>query len=225
MKIERLEIKSRNIKKQGEFYGKILGLEIRNKTADSFEVIIGSSVLKLTESKPATPYHIAFHIPPDKIRNALDWTKVRVEVQKNDDEEIVDFSAWNAMSLYFYDADNNILEFISRRDLYPPADEAFSHKSILGIAEAGLATNSIPEKFSNLEQSIGLQKYDGNFENFCAIGDEEGLLITINKNKKDWFPTNDKAFASEFIMIIDHQQKKFKLEFEKDELMVFYEPI
>ena len=225
MKIERLEIKTINLEDQQEFYGKILGFEIVNKTSDSFEVNIGSSVLKLTEDNTATPYHIAFHIPPGEILPALAWIKDRVEIQKNGDEEIVDFSAWNAMSLYFFDADRNILEFISRSDLFPSTIEPFSQKSILGIAEIGLATNRIKEKFAILEQTCGLEKYDGNFENFCAIGDNEGLIITINKNKKDWFPTNDKAFASEFRLIIYHQNQRFKLEFDKDELMVFSEPI
>src|SRR5690606_19596496 len=219
MKIEKLGITSQNLGEQLEFYSSILGLNIQNKTASSFEVIIGSSVLKFTEKKTATPYHIAFHIPPGEINAALAWVKKRVEIRKNG-QEIVDFSAWNAMSLYFYDADKNILEFISRSDLYPSGDKPFTHQSILGIAEIGLATNDIPEKYTILNQIIGLEKFDGNFENFCDIGDDEDLIIIIDKNKKDWFQTNDVAFVSDFKMTIRHNNQNYNLNFEKDKLEI-----
>ena len=166
MKIEKLEMKTSNLEKQQEFYGKILGLEIKNLNSDSFEVMIGSSVLILTEDNTATPYHIAFHIPPEEINASLNWVKERVEIQKNANDEIVDFSAWNAESLYFYDADKNILEFISRSHLYPKANKNFSKKSILGIAEIGLATNDIPQKFNVLNETNALEKASSQKEVF-----------------------------------------------------------
>lgn len=220
MEIEKLEIKTPNLKAQKEFYGITLSLEIQNENANSFEVIIGSSVLKLAEDNTATPYHIAFHIPPEGINEALNWIKERMEIQKNGNDEIVDFSAWNAESLYFYDADKNILEFISRSHLYPKANQDFSEKSILGIAEIGLVTNNIKQNFKALNETIGLEKYDGNFDNFCAIGDDKGLIIIIDKNKKDWFPTNDKAFVSDFSMTISHNDQSYNLNFEKDQLAI-----
>ena len=171
MKIERLEIKSRNLKEQQMFYSKTLGLKTYKGAGNSFEVETGTSVLKFIEDINATPYHIAFHIPPAQEKTALAWLKHKVEIQKNGQEEIIDFSAWNAMSLYFYDVDKNILEFISRRDLYPRGADGFTEKSILAIAEIGLATNDIPEKFRILNQTCDLKKFDGNFENFCAIAD------------------------------------------------------
>ena len=63
-----------------------------------------------------------------------------------------------------------------------------------------------------------LEKYDGDFERFCAIGDDEGLLITINQKLKDWFPTDDKAYKSEFKMEFTQQGKKHFLVFENDKL-------
>lgn len=220
MKIERLELKTVNLKSQQDFYSKTLGLYTYNQSDNSFEVKTGSSILKFTKDSTATPYHIAFHIPFAQERAALEWVKQRVQIQKNGQEEIVDFSAWNAMSLYFYDSDNNILEFISRKDLFPPGKEAFSEKSILAVAEIGLATNDIYQKFKVLNETCGLKKFDGNFENFCAIGDDEGLIITIDKNKKDWFPTDDKAYASDFGMTFKQEGKRYKFVFEKDRVTI-----
>lgn len=220
MNIESLQLKTLNIKGQKNFYNKILGLEMVYEGDNFFEVKTGSSILKFKEDSSSTPYHVAFHIPPGEVELALSWVKHRVEIQKNDQEEIIDFSAWSAMSLYFYDADKNIIEFISRSDLYPRGKGGFSGKSILAIAEIGLATNDISEKFKILNEFCGLKKFDGNFENFCAIGNAEGLIITIDKNKKDWFPTSDKAYSSGFEMIFKQGEKRFKLIYEKDSLTI-----
>tara|TARA_R100001369_G_scaffold38256_1_gene63810 strand:- start:18578 stop:18931 length:354 start_codon:yes stop_codon:yes gene_type:complete len=90
------------------------------------------------------------------------------------------------------------MEFISRKNLNGVLTEDFSEKSILGISEIGLATTNIEEKFSFLKEQCGLEVYDGNFHKFCAIGDDEGLLITINSEKKKWYPTGDIAYNSDF---------------------------
>ncbi|CAN5152808.1 hypothetical protein BH23BAC2_BH23BAC2_00980 [soil metagenome] len=217
MKIEKLEIRAGNLEDQLRFYRDIFGLEVGNRTTTSFEVKMGYSVLKFVAGN-FTPYHIALHIPPHEEEFALAWLKARLTVQKNGYEEIIDFSAWNARSLYFYDADLNIMEFISRNNLFTERSGGFSEKSILGIAEIGLATHSIPEKFKFLEDRCNLEKFDGNFDNFCAIGDDEGLIITIDKNKKEWFPTNDKAFSSEFKLRFSHKGNNYNLLYIKDEL-------
>lgn len=181
-------------------------------------VVIGYSILKFQYRRHATPYHIAFHIPDKQEEIALKWVKARVSVLKSNGDEIVDFSNWNAKSLYFYDADKNILEFIARRDFYKPDSGLFSKKSLIGISEVGLATKNIEEKYELLKKNFGVEVFDGNFEKFCAIGDDEGLLITINAELKDWFPTNDKAFISDFKMSFIQNGQFYKLNFEKDQL-------
>ncbi len=218
MKIEVLEIKTGDVGAQLKFYRDFLGLEIQNYQEESFEVKLGYSILKLIQDSNFKPYHIAIHIPDRQEKIALEWVKERVPVLKNNNEEIIDFSNWNAKSLYFYDADNNIMEFIARKSAHKPQSAIFSEESLLGIAEIGLATNNIKEKFEILRAKSQLEKFDGDFEKFCAIGDDEGLLITINKDQKDWFPTNDKAFSADFKIVFSHEKEKQKLKFENDEL-------
>jgi len=218
MKIESLNIYTSKLEEQLKFFRDLFGLTIQNYTEESFEVVIGYSTLKLIKKAHATPYHIAFHIPDKQEEIALDWVKERVAIIKSYNNEIVDFSNWDAKSLYFYDKDENILEFISRRELNPPKSAIFSEESILGISEIGLATENIKEKFDILNKHCQLEVFDGNFEKFCAIGDPHGLIITINKDLKDWFPANDKAYASEFSLKFSHQNKNHHLEFKNDEL-------
>lgn len=218
MKIERLEIKSADVKEQLKFYRDLLGLEIKNYKEESFEVELGYSMLKLVQDKDATPYHIAIHIPDRQEEIALEWIKERVPVLKNNNDEIIDFSNWNAKSLYFYDADKNIMEFISRRSFHKPQSAIFSEESLLGIAEVGLATGDIKEKYEFLKRECHLEIFDGSFDKFCAIGDDKGLLITIDKNEKDWFPTKDKAFTSDFELEFRHKDQKHTIDFVNDRL-------
>jgi hypothetical protein len=51
-----------------------------------------------------------------------------------------------------------------------------------------------------------------------AIGDENGLFICINKNKKDWFPTGDKAHSPEFELDFQENGKDHKLEFKNEQI-------
>ncbi|MGM0934761.1 MAG: VOC family protein [Bacteroidota bacterium] len=218
MKIHKLQLYSLNFRGQLHFYRDTLGLKVKQNSEENFEVQIGYSLLEFQYKQDAKPYHIAFHIPDNQEEVALDWVKRRVPVLKNNNEEIIDFSAWNAKSLYFYDADENILEFISRRIFNKPLSALFSEESIQGVAEIGIGTTQVREKFNFLNSHFGLEKYDGDFEKFCAIGDDKGLLITIDRNKKDWFPTDDKAYAAEFRVEFRHQEKDHQLVFENDHL-------
>lgn len=218
MKIEELEIYTTRLAEQKNFYREILELEILNENQISFEVQLGFSILKFVYKKNSTPYHIAIHITDKQEEKALDWLKSRGKILKAGNDEIIDFSNWNAKSVYFYDKDLNIMELISRRDFIKSESSEFSSKNLLGIAEIGLATNDLNDKFQFLKDKCKLQVYGGDCKIFCAIGDDQGLFITIDKNLKDWFPTGDKAFSSNFRIKFQNKGKRFELQFANDEL-------
>lgn len=220
MKILSLTVYTHQLQKQLKFYGELLGLPIKNKSKTSFEVVVGFSLLRFEQSNKATPYHIAFHIPGGQEAQGVNWIESRTTILKNGTDKIVDFSNWNAKSIYFYDEDKNIMELIARDNFLKPKSDSFSAGSILGISEIGLATNSIEEKYKILKEKCGLQIFDGNFAKFCAIGQPLGLIITINKNKKDWFPTNDTAYVSDFTMKFELENRQFCIEFRKDLLQI-----
>lgn len=198
MKIERLKIDTPNLMGQIRFYREVLGLQISKETEKSFEVKLGFSLLQFQQLPQATPYHIAFHIPSRQEESAVAWLKERTKILQDEGRDLVDFPNWNARSVYFYDADNNILEFISRSHCYPPTSQVFTVESILGISEIGLATTEVQQAFQFLNRHYNLQKFTEFGTSFCATGDDEGLFIVIDKNQKDWFPSSDKAYASGF---------------------------
>lgn len=218
MKIEFLKLFTANLQEQLVFYKEVLQLPVYNVTPEAFQVKIGASILEFREEKSAKPYHFAFHIPAEQEEKALSWLEERVRILKDGDDKIVDFPAWKAKSVYFYDAGKNIVEFISRREYFLPVSEEFSEESILEISEIGLATENVQEKFTFLNTNFGLTKFTGDYERFCATGDDEGLFIVINKNNKGWFPTGDKAFASPFEIKITVEQASFGAVFKNDRL-------
>lgn len=215
MKIQFLEIKTSRLDQQSHFYGKVLGLEILRKTGSSFEVRVGFSVLKFKQDPFSTPYHIAFHIGAHQEHTALVWLKERVGILKNEEEEIIDFSSWNAKSVYFYDPDKNIMEFISRGHLYPTHSKEFTNRDIIGISEIGLATDDVLQCYTYLNQEIGLTKYTGDYETFCATGDDEGLFIIANYVKKTWFPADDQPFPSPFSITLANNEGTTDLLYEE----------
>ena len=219
LKIKELIIKTINFKDQIHFYEKLIGLKLieLNKFQASFQ--IGQSTLKLIESENFYPYHIAINIPCNKENEALAWLKKRVNVLKADGNEIQDFNYWNAKAIYFYDLDKNIIEFISRKNLKNESNENFNSKSLLEISEIGMPVNDIKSTYTSLNKRMKIKKFDGGFERFCAIGDEEGLFICINKNLKDWFPTGDKAHSSEFDIKFEENGNEFNLSFLNGEII------
>lgn len=220
MKINRLKVFSSDIKSQLKFYRDELDFEVKNYSEKSFELELGYSILEFEYHENATPYHIAMHIPDNQELEAFEWVEYNIGALENNGEKIIDFSAWNAKSVYFYDKDRNIMEFISRRDFSKPESAIFNQNNIVGIAEIGLATDDVKAKFDQLNKECKLEKYDGDFERFCAIGEDAGLIITINNVKKDWFPTSDKAYQSPFELEFEHLGSHFSLNYRNNKLEI-----
>lgn len=218
MKIKQLHIYTKNLQEQKRFYAEVLELPVRQIGTNMIKIRLGFSEIFMEEKSTAKPYHIAFHIMPEKIEEARNWLTDKVELLTFKGNPIIDFSAWNAKSLYFYDENKNIVELISRKDLFPKTEKPFDAEQILGVAEVGLVTNNVKEKFNFLQQEFGLEKYDGDLEKFCPVGDDLGLFITINHQEKDWFPANDQAYVTDFQVAIQYQEKDFAFCFKNDKL-------
>ena len=216
MKIKELSLYTTQPSVLEDFYKNILGLKLVDKSDGELLFETKNSKLKFIRKNTSRPYHFAFNIASNKIKESLRWLKSRVSILKNKDDDIVDFPAWNAESIYFYDPDKNILEFIARKNLDNKTSGDFSSEDIFEISEIGVATQDFTDKFKTLTAIPGVSKFSGGDEVFCAIGSEYGLFILIDKNRKDWFPGNDKAFSSDFIAVIDTNNTETQVEFKED---------
>lgn len=200
MKINRLILYTANIKAQKDFYSNVLNVQVLQESLNGIELRFGSTILEFRYDDKAKPYHFAINIPSFMEKEALTWLKQRVEIFKHQGEEIVDFVNWNAKSIYFYDTDKNIVELIARRNLNLVFDGEFSSEQFLEISEIGLAVNDVSGVFEHLNLIGEVPLYFGNLDWFCAAGDEHGLCIIINKNKKGWMPANDQVFTADYMV-------------------------
>ena len=218
MRINELIIYTSKLDSQVKFYETRLKLTCIEQTEKRATFQIGDSLLTFESRKDATPYHFAINIPSHKEREALEWLKDRVEILKEEDIEIHDFNFWNAMAMYFYDADKNIVELISRRNLNNETTLPFDSNQLLCISEIGLATVDIEEKFKQLNELSNIESFSGSFERFLAAGDDHGLFIIVDKRTKDWFPTGDEAYTSDFELDFSSKEKNCRIRFENDKL-------
>lgn len=198
MKINELIIYTNKIDEQLAFYVDVLELQLLKRTAQTGSLKIGSSILTFVFKENVTPYHFAFNIPSNRETDALNWLKSRVQILPFEGLEIIDFETWNARAIYFYDKDLNIVEFISRKNVKSHNEMSFSSGSILNISEIGLATNDLEKTYRKINRIQKIDVFDGNFERFCAVGNDDGMFILVNPMLKKWFPTDDEAFESDF---------------------------
>ncbi|WP_353779356.1 VOC family protein [Winogradskyella sp. 3972H.M.0a.05] len=204
MRIEEVTLFTNNIKAQKHFYAEVLGLEQLVDEPHMIAFKIGESVLSFQYKSSFKPSHLAFNIPSYQEEEALKWLEQRVEILDFEGQKISDFVNWNAKAMYFYDSDNNILEFIARRNLNIENDVEFSSSSLVSISEMAIATNDIESLYQQINRIQSIPIFYGDFDRFCAVGNDEGLFILIDKAKKTWYPTLEEAFTSDFIIKGDY---------------------
>ncbi|WP_433763479.1 VOC family protein [Flavobacterium ginsenosidimutans] len=192
MKIDQIQIKTNDIQKTKTFYQNIFGLFILENDEKSITFQAGTSILKFIEDQEFNSiYHFAFNIPENQLEEAIQWCENKVDLIVLDDKSVVtNFENWNAHSIYFFDHNGNLLEFIARHDLNNEQVGEFNSASILSISEIGIVTES-PLKLGNqLIEEHGLHFFsqNTNTEKFAAIGDHEGLLILVQPTR-NWYPT------------------------------------
>lgn len=214
MNFEKIKIYSANLAAQKVFYTTTLGFELLEEKTNSFIVKIGKTALQFLERQGATNYHYAFNIPSNKGAEALAWLKERVEILDWRGAALVDFSDWNAEAVYFYDKDDNIVEFIARKNLNIKVTAKFDIRQVLGISEMGAPTDNVQEVYNRLQQFFPIEMYSGDLTRFAAMGDEHGLFIVINNQQKKWIPREDEAYFSPFEVRLKHQDTFWELKYE-----------
>jgi catechol 2,3-dioxygenase-like lactoylglutathione lyase family enzyme len=196
MKILEVELLTADLKSIEEFYSDKLQLNLLHKDEQTITFTAGQSQLTFRITETLQPvYHIAFEIPCNKLNEAMEWLSHRIELISFENNSVtVDFENWNAKSVYFYDDNQNILEFILRFDNDIQSNDAFDTASILNISEVGLVNNDVLQFGEELMENYGLRYYEKQppRENFCAMGNAGGLFV-ISGNERNWFPTDTKA--------------------------------
>lgn len=216
MKLAHIQIQTNNIQETTTFYQNILELPIIAKNSDSVTIQAGNSTLKFIENLQFNSiYHFAFNIPENKLDEAIEWCKNKVDLIFIEDQKVItNFENWNANAVYFFDNNGNLLEFIARHDLNNAQTEEFSSKSILNISEIGIVNENPLELAKKLkaEHELDLFSKNANSELFAAVGNDEGLLIMVKPNR-NWYPTQTPSESNFTEIRIEINHKHIELSF------------
>jgi hypothetical protein len=185
------------------FYGKTLDLAILEEKADRFTIEAGESRITFVSSADIVDgrspfYHFAFNIPENKILKALEWQKARTPMLPIPERnraagfppEVVDYSHWNAHSIFFLDPAGNVVEYIARHDLKNADSNAFSWTDILYASEIGLIVDDVEATAARLADVADVAQYKGASDQFTAMGDEYGLLLVMKRGRVVDFTSN-----------------------------------
>ena len=140
-----------------------------------------------TDAKPF--YHFAFNIPENKILAAHQWQKERCpllpipERLRNGKypDDVVNYSHWNAHSVFFFDPAGNVVEYIARHDLKNAGSGDFGSDDILYASEIAFVVEDVTATAAILKDVAGVVQYRGASDEFAAIGDEHGLLLVMKR--------------------------------------------
>jgi hypothetical protein len=196
------------------FYHQTLGLRVLEAQPDRLTIGADQTRLTFVMAGPdgGNPfYHFAFNIPENKIRAAHTWQKERTELlpipaglrDPRYPDDIVNYSHWNAHSLFFYDPGGNVVEYIARHDLDNGAAGPFGSEDLLYASEIGLIVDDVPAAASKLKEIAGVDQYGGGSDQFTALGDERGLLLVMKRGRiLNFHPSGTEKAAQVFRTVV-----------------------
>jgi len=192
MNITYLELPTKDLHVQWEYYSSVLELPVR-MFETSLEVTAGETTLLFTkaDSDFDGAYHFAFNIPENQFDASKKWIASRISLLSDVDEKDEFASeSWNSHSIYFKDAAGNVLEFIARHNLENAVQEEFDSSQILNISEIGLPSDDVVSWANELCTKLNLPvfKQEPN-ESFTPVGDDNGLLI-LPHTGRIWIPNS-----------------------------------
>ena len=190
MNINWIELHTRDLQAQKEYYSQVLGFHTK-MSRHQLTIALGKSGLIFTQadSNFDGAYHFAFNIPENQFSTAKEWIMSRQSLLR-DVEGKDEFSSqtWNSQSIYFKDPAGNVLEFIARHAMQNAASGIYNESQILNISEIGLPSEDVVSWANDLCKTLRISPYKQEpDENFTPVGDEDGLLILPLKGRI-WMP-------------------------------------
>ena len=192
MKITYLELPTKDLHAQRDFYAKVLELPAELNSS-GLVVRAGNTDILFTQAAPdfEGAYHFAFNIPENQFRAAREWISSRQTLLHDESgKDEFESESWNSHSVYFKDAAGNVLEFIARHNLKNAVDEDFHNKQILQVSEIGLPSENVVDLANELCTRLNLSVFKQRpNETFTPVGDDHGLFILPIRGRI-WIPNS-----------------------------------
>jgi catechol-2,3-dioxygenase len=209
-RIRRLELlASAPLEKMKEFYHQSLGLRVVEEKPERLTIAAGATQLTFlpqSTDKEKPFYHFAFNIPENKVLAAHRWQKERTPLlpiprtlrDPKYPDDVVNYSHWNAHSIFFFDPSGNVVEYIARHDLDNAAPGDFDSADILCASEIAFVVDDVAGSTTKLKEVAGVEQYKGASDQFAAVGDEHGLLLVMKRGRVISFDAPEKKAVSVF---------------------------
>lgn len=187
MRIEQLLLPVTDIAATARYFQDTLQLGVTDA-----DVRVGTTRISLREAPRhvSGAVHLAFNVPDNRFAAAAAWLRERTPLQCSPEgrDYFALESSWQSQSVYFTGPDGLILELIGRRRLPDSAQQGPFHGSELTcVSEVGLPVSDVPSTQRALTQTFGLQPLSDPSDAFAPMGDDDGLLIVVNAQRR-WFP-------------------------------------
>lgn len=189
MQIHRIGLASADPAAQARFWGGTLGLAVE-EAAEGVAVPLRRSTIAFSPAGAGEEprYHFAINVPGGRTDDALAWLQDRVELLPFEDGKVVVRFDWiGANSLYFHDADGNIVELMARDEI-PDPGRPFGPDDLLEVTEIGIAAEDVAATSEALREALGASVYWGGGDGLTAIGDGVGAVL-VSPVGRGWIPT------------------------------------
>src|SRR5262249_20662346 len=131
------------------------------------------------------------NIPENKIVEALHWQMERSAIipvpetlrEAKFPPDVVNYSHWNAHSVFFFDPAQNVVEYIARHDLKNARPGAFEARDILYASEIAFVVDDVTPAATQVAEAVGSRFYRGASDVFTPVGDEHGLLLIMKRDR------------------------------------------
>ncbi len=129
--------------------------------------------------------------PENKILKALEWQKARTPLLAIPERnraagyppEVVDYSHWNAHSIFFLDPAGNVVEYIARHDLKNGDSAPFGWSDILYASEIGIVVDDVAATAAKLAEvaAVALTRAGATSSRLSATS--SGLLLIMKRGR------------------------------------------
>jgi len=209
MQISKVKLYIYDIHKMMDFYCRTLGFKLLEEAEHFFEIAAGESIIRFEyiHSSVEKQYHFAFNIPSNLFQQAKKWAQKNVGILSVEEQDEVYFKSLDAYSCYFYDPEDNVVEFIARQEKNPKVNtNVFSIDHVINIAEINLTTDAILSVADCLK-GYGITPLKGGEIRTDALTfmGENGVNILLGPSERIWYFSTKKAIVSPIVIEVNHQ--------------------
>ncbi len=196
MRFDEVELCVPDLEAARAFYAGVLQMpELPAEGGLAFRV--GRTQLRFNAAPAAEQprYHIAFSVPLAQFDAARSLVAARTPLITADGDEVIVHASWDAVAFYFRDPAGSILECIARRGEPPDDLQAPQAPGIGSVCEVGIVVDEVPAMVATLRTTLAIMPFLGSEgETFTALGDEEALIIVVQRGR-EWYPSTGLAAA------------------------------